>query len=379
MHLQMLSFLCSLMLISAVTPAIPDPLQGGGYVSLGRILGSHWPGLPNAKRPQAVPPPNQKPSAWPRSFSKRPFQCWDLLLGRPVKLTIYEDNQATIKVLNKGYSSKLRHVTRHHKVDLGSVKEVLDEHNVELQYIETTKQCADIFTKALTPCKWPHAVGLLGIKTGTSEIATPAECVLDCFHGSNVEGQSACDAPPPKGILAACAISDEAIANMPYCFSEAQVRGYHKLCCKNVHNIMAAPATDRPRPSGKRPGWGVVYEICTRSNSNLGNVSLEFDNVSVIRVSPEIDFSNAETVEQIKAQIAVCPGASVHGFLPCTPWCNWQSMSIHNFGAAYVEKLKFKRKASFALLQSFVDVAEFALSLGGEVSFAWPRYCSGWT
>ena len=180
MHVQMLSFLCSLMPISAVTPAIPDPLQGWLCLT---GPNTWFPLAWVAKRQTATSRSTTESEAV--SLAKILFEeaipmldLWDLLLGRPVKLTIYEDNQATIKVLNKGYSSKLRHVTRHHKVDLGSVKEVLDEHNVELQYIETTKQCADIFTKALTPCKWPHAVGLLGIKTGTSEIATLAKCVF---------------------------------------------------------------------------------------------------------------------------------------------------------------------------------------------------------
>ena len=39
---------------------------------------------------------------------------WCLILRRDVKLLIYEDNQATIEILRKGYSNKLRHLSRHH-------------------------------------------------------------------------------------------------------------------------------------------------------------------------------------------------------------------------------------------------------------------------
>ena len=92
------------------------------------------------------------------------LSLWDLLLGRPVKLEICEDNQATIKVAKKGYSPKLRHILRTHKVNLSSLKEVLDNDNVSIVYIKTDDQAADIFTKALAPCKWDNAIALLGIE-----------------------------------------------------------------------------------------------------------------------------------------------------------------------------------------------------------------------
>ena len=47
---------------------------------------------------------------------------WSLILGRDIKTRIYEDNQAIIIVVKKGYSKKLRHISRTHKVNLGSLK-----------------------------------------------------------------------------------------------------------------------------------------------------------------------------------------------------------------------------------------------------------------
>ena len=88
---------------------------------------------------------------------------WETLLGRSVKLRILEDNQATIKVLEKGFSPKLRHTTRTHRVDVGSVHEVLQEDNIGLEYVDTHSQAADIFTKTLPPHKWESAIELLGI------------------------------------------------------------------------------------------------------------------------------------------------------------------------------------------------------------------------
>ena len=97
------------------------------------------------------------------------LDMWEMILRRKVRLTICEDNEATIKVAKKGYSAKLRHVLRHHKVDVGSVKEVLDRGDAELTYIDTTSQAADIFTKGLAPLKWPNALGLLNIRVDTPQ------------------------------------------------------------------------------------------------------------------------------------------------------------------------------------------------------------------
>ena len=71
---------------------------------------------------------------------------WDTLLGRSVKLRIEEDNQACIKVVKAGYSQKLRHILRTHKVNLGSIKECLDSEQIDIEYIHTDEQAADIFT-----------------------------------------------------------------------------------------------------------------------------------------------------------------------------------------------------------------------------------------
>jgi len=84
-------------------------------------------------------------------------------LGRDLVLKIREDNQATIKVVQKGYSAKLRHIGRVHKVDLSSIKEEIDKDDVELSYVVTTEQCADVFTKALEPQKWSPALVMCNI------------------------------------------------------------------------------------------------------------------------------------------------------------------------------------------------------------------------
>ena len=92
------------------------------------------------------------------------LQLLEMLLGRTVTLKVLEDNQATILVIKKGYSPKLRHITRTHKVNLSGLSEVFRDDSAELEYCKKDVQAADIFTKALPPQKWGAALRLLGIR-----------------------------------------------------------------------------------------------------------------------------------------------------------------------------------------------------------------------
>ena len=74
------------------------------------------------------------------------LQLWDLLLGRSVGLRVMEDNQAMILVVRKGYSPKLRHIIRTHRVNLSGLSEVFRDDSATLEYCATDNQAADIFT-----------------------------------------------------------------------------------------------------------------------------------------------------------------------------------------------------------------------------------------
>ena len=63
-----------------------------------------------------------------------------------------------------GYSNKLRHVSRTHKVNVGGLSELLEDPSIELSYIDTKEQAADIFTKALSPQLWGPALQMLGLR-----------------------------------------------------------------------------------------------------------------------------------------------------------------------------------------------------------------------
>ena len=77
----------------------------------------------------------------------------------PVNLIIADDNEATIKILLKGRSIKLRHVHRTHGVNLDWLYEIFYRTSCRcrLRYVSTKHQFADIHIKAITKADvWTH-------------------------------------------------------------------------------------------------------------------------------------------------------------------------------------------------------------------------------
>ena len=91
-------------------------------------------------------------------------ELFEIILNRPIALICQQDNASVIQIVHGGYSPKLRHMKKVHKLNLSSVYEVFEDPNVKRQYVETAVQSADPFAKALEPCKWPNALELMSIK-----------------------------------------------------------------------------------------------------------------------------------------------------------------------------------------------------------------------
>ena len=86
-----------------------------------------------------------------------------LLFGREILVKCWEDNQAVLAIVSKGYSSKLRHLQKTHKINIASLSEAFENPNYKLDYIVTTEQKGDILTKALGPQKWGAALDLIHV------------------------------------------------------------------------------------------------------------------------------------------------------------------------------------------------------------------------
>ena len=117
------------------------------------------------------------------------------MLASNCQLKVYEDNEATIKMIKSGKFSAMRHVGRTHRVDLAWLHEVVEGKEVSMSYIETDKQAADIFTKPFTDSqKWGNACRLInhvviGAGGGTrAAAATPKEKGLTSLGINKVVG-----------------------------------------------------------------------------------------------------------------------------------------------------------------------------------------------
>ena len=343
------------------------------------------------------------------------LDLWDTLLSRPVDLIIMEDNQACIKILRKGYSDKMRSLLRTHRVNVSAIKECLDEDQIQLVFVETDKQVADIFTKALCPLKWPAALDLMGMDTtGESHSgAPPAKAKANAKAKSkaavsfsphaeivpipNKDAQgdehtecSPCELPetpqdelhygaPPAG-LRACLHSLHDIYSMVE--SDSQDGSAEQIIedvAPILESISATPVVEvsQKQRQGLK-GYGTLFEVCTSEKSNLGMVADEFRNVTVHRITQKHDLGNSQFVKQFGELLESLPGCSLHGSLPCTVWSVWQYMAVHRYGPDYQAKLDRRRAHSVLMLRNFIKLADICLANGGQISFEWPRYCTGW-
>ena len=80
-------------------------------------------------------------------------------------LNIFEDNEAVIKMIIKGRSPTMRHVSRTNRVAIDWLFERINlDPNIQIKYIDTKNQLADILTKGnFTRDVWNHLLCLFNI------------------------------------------------------------------------------------------------------------------------------------------------------------------------------------------------------------------------
>ena len=130
-------------------------------------------------------------------------ELYSQVLGRRVMLKLREDSEACAKVVSTGYSRKLRHLKRTHKVNIAAVKEQLDRDDTQLELVNTTRQKADVFTKALQTAKWPAAMSLMGLTVSQYKVLTSTNTGLKQSADAAAEAlqpevpESHVQTPPP--------------------------------------------------------------------------------------------------------------------------------------------------------------------------------------
>ena len=80
-------------------------------------------------------------------------------------LYVFEDNEAVIKMIIKGRSPTMRHVSRTHRVALDWLFDRIKlDPKIQIKYIDTKNQLADILTKGnFTRDEWNHLLSLFNI------------------------------------------------------------------------------------------------------------------------------------------------------------------------------------------------------------------------
>ena len=85
------------------------------------------------------------------------------LLDSPIPLTCHQDNTATIQVIRNGYSARLRHLGKTHKINVQGLYDAFKEPDISIQHCPAEQQAADVFTKSLEVHKWQSALDMIGI------------------------------------------------------------------------------------------------------------------------------------------------------------------------------------------------------------------------
>ena len=85
-------------------------------------------------------------------------------------LYVFEDNDAVIKMILKGRSPTMRHVSRTHRVALDWLFDRINlDPKIQIKYIDTKNQLADILTKEnFTRDEWNHLLNFFNISQFSS-------------------------------------------------------------------------------------------------------------------------------------------------------------------------------------------------------------------
>ena len=89
-------------------------------------------------------------------------------------LYVFEDNEAVIKMIIKGRSPTMRHVSRTHRVALDWLFDRINlDSKIQIKYIDTKNQLADILTKGnFTRDEWNHLLCLFNISHSSSTVCS---------------------------------------------------------------------------------------------------------------------------------------------------------------------------------------------------------------
>ena len=91
-------------------------------------------------------------------------------------LYVFEENEAVIKMIIRGRTPTMRHISRTHRVALDWLFDRISlDPNIQIKYIDTKNQLADILTKGnFTRDEWNHLLCLFNIRHFSSTVCSAA-------------------------------------------------------------------------------------------------------------------------------------------------------------------------------------------------------------
>ena len=173
----------------------------------------------------------------------------DVHLSDKFKVQVLEDNQATITIILKGDSEKLRHTDRTQKLSFAWMQQQFEKGHFGMINVDTLEQVADIFTKPFSERgKWEHALMLIN---HVREDEKPAE-----KPGREAQAQT-------KKSQAAAAIQEvEMIASELSRLKSYDCLSLERLC-EEMSTNKAARKSKRLRIDSKHNGFYQVYGAWT--------------------------------------------------------------------------------------------------------------------
>ena len=145
--------------------------------------------------------------------------------NREALLYVLEDNEAVIKMIIKGRSPTIRHVSRTHRVALDWLFDRINlDSKIQIKYIDTKNQLADILTKVnFTRDEWNHLLILFNMSHFSS---TPCIAMAKRVQQDSGEGRVTAKSRPMMNLTAR---TPSFVSSSPSANPEKSSYGYQDL------------------------------------------------------------------------------------------------------------------------------------------------------
>ena len=275
-------------------------------------------------------------------------------LSSKFQVQFLEDNQATITIITKGDSEKMRHTDRTQRISFGWLKQQFERGLFNMINVSTDEQVADIFAKPFADkTKWDKALALIN----------HADCskqTLDSKGGTKDSDSHLLHKPHVHGSPATYDL-------------QQQTHQQH-----DRPSAAAANARHEPRPTD---GNRILVEFCCDADSTLGQARHASRGCHVVRVTEQHDATKMSTVRKLVRQIhQLCDegGGSkellIWASLPCTGGCSWQRLNE----AINPEKVQRHRDRYLTLFKSLKQVLRLTKRHKPALAIELPKSCQYW-